>query len=648
MGQIIEHVINQAKEKVATLLPGWDVEIVAHLKDLSKKNMWPFETVSTEYFLDVIQPFMKAINDIEEAESKGFGSQAGVLHDKIAYTSINAIHCIQKMELEATLQMAIENATKTKGMYSDRCRNMSTIWQWAVGELYDHNNYAIDLLLPTHKDAERLPLRICDASEWDFTVPEAIRYTEKTIQEHEDVFSAIAQISKDLLKYGLPSDTTTGQFIDSIIAEWEHIKEQNQMLLGCLAEKELEIDYINTFVLHSLRKQAICFLALDVIQQQENAEPAADFRNIYEHYMSGITQIETLIKDMRKREAQMLPETTLTISKVGDGTYAITVSQTHGAKEKIGYTEGNTEYKYTTERNRYENTRVMHIGKKSHALKMEKTIRRAVLLSDKEESITQTNNQKKTNEKEKIIKEKVLGEFTATTTKTTKIKGKRTARLDVQAKALKFQRRKVKTHQIGPRQVEKEISNVSIEAGASGAIVAPTKDSLGTYIISVEAHPVKIGVNYHGLKLDAQAGVGASIGHQVSLEDIVKSATKILAQELLNGSAANFTHIIDNVTALLKEASPEAQANWGSIKISASDLTLFKAQVSEQEDSQKLQVETSSPAFDELQDIADSAFEILDTLKEKEQIPQKIFTGGDISPEVEMECLDDYGYDLVL
>ena len=649
MGQITEHIIDQLKEKAEEFLQGWDDEISARIKDLDKKGLWPFETVSTEYFLDVIQPFMRAVDDIEKAEALGFNSHVGTLHDKISYTSINVIHCIQKMELETILQMAIENATQQPGMYSDKCRNMNTLWQWALDELYETNNYAIDMLLPTYKDAQRLPLRICDASEWDFTVPEAVRYTENTIREHEEVFGAIAKISKDLLQYGLPSDTAAGQIIDKIIADWEHIKEQNQMLLGCLAERELEIDYINTFVLHSLRKQAICFLAMDTIQkQQENISQTTDFRDIYKHYMDGISQIETLIKDMRKREAQMLPEVTLTISKVGDGNYAITVSQAKGSKIQVGYTDNNTETKYTTEKKRYENTRVMKIGKKSHAVAMEKKIRRAVLLSDKEENITNINSSKKDNEKEKVIKEKVLGEFTATTTRTTKAHGKRTARLDLQARAFKFQRRNLKTHQIGPKTVEKEISSASIEPGASGSIVAPTKDNIGTYLISVDAHPVKIGVNYHGLKLDAQAGFKASVGHQVSVEDIIKSASRVLAQELMNGSAANFTRIIDNVSALLKEAAPEAQANWGSIKISASDITLFKAQVSEQEDTQKMTVETGSPAFDELQDIADSAFEILDTLTEKEHTQQKILTGGDISPEVEMECLDDYGYDLVL
>lgn len=647
MGQIAEHAIDQLKEKATALLESWDNELAQHTRELVKKGAWPFETVSSEYFLNVVQPFMNAIHEIEDAEEQDFeGIHIGTLQDKIAYTSMDVIQCIQKMELETTLQMVIENSSSPNKMYSDKCRNMCSIWEWAQDELYANNNYAIDMLLPTYKEAQRLPLRICDASEWDFTVPEAIMYTEKTIQEYEEIFAAAAKCSQELLDYGTPSETAMGQLTDKIMKEWEHIKAQNLMLLGALAEQELQIDYINTFVMHSLRKQAMCFLAMDTIQKEKDTPQTADLRNVYEHYMDGIKQINDLIKEMRIKEAQMLPETTLTISKVGDGTYAITVSQSSGVKAQTKKTENGVENTYTAEKKRYEHTRITKIGKKSHAFKMEKHIKRAVLLSAKEESVSKTE---KADEKTRAIKETVLGEFSMTTTRTSKSYGKRTVRLDLKASGLKHKRRKVKLRQVGPKTEEKQIAGVSVEVlGASGSVSAPTKDCLGTYLVSVNASPAKADANYHGINVAVAAGVGASVGCQLTVDDIIKSASKTLAEELMNGSAANFTRVIDSVTALLKDAAPDTQTNWGSIKISASDLTLFQAQVSENQETQEMQIEAGSPVIDELQDLSDSAYEILDALKEKEQEQQKILVGTDDSPHFEVECFEDYDYDLVL
>ena len=167
------------------------------------------------------------------------------------------------------------------------------------------------------------------------------------------------------------------------------IKEQNESLIKELLSKEMDINYIDSFVCHDLEKQAARFLAIAILEEShlsawdEEFDGRSDFRDVHDKYSEAASAIRNAIKDMREREAKMMPETTLSITKSQNGSYTITILRAKGIKRQAEVEGDNVEYKQTSEKKRREKQRTMKLGKMSQALREEKASYNFVLSSEK-------------------------------------------------------------------------------------------------------------------------------------------------------------------------------------------------------------------------------------------------------------------------
>lgn len=72
MGQITDQIIEQFKERIVPWIQDLNDEIVNEVKDLEKDGRWPYQTVSSEYFLAATKQLLKAVNEVEKAYEKRF------------------------------------------------------------------------------------------------------------------------------------------------------------------------------------------------------------------------------------------------------------------------------------------------------------------------------------------------------------------------------------------------------------------------------------------------------------------------------------------------------------------------------------------------------------------------------------------------
>ena len=450
-------------------------------------------------------------------------------------------------------------------------------------------------------------------------------YTDKTIYEHEEAFSNVVENGSNILRHGLPAESGVGKLVDKLMPRIAEIKEQNESLIKELLSKEMDINYIDSFVCHDLEKQAARFLAIAILEEShlsawdEEFDGRSDFRDVHDQYSEAASAMRNAIKDMREREAKMMPETTLSITKSQNGSYTITILRAKGIKRQAEVEGDNVEYKQTSEKKRREKQRTMKLGKMSQALREEKASYNFVLSSEKKETTVNTQNPDKDHEQNTSSHGHSIGEFNVTKTRTTRVYGNRKARLDLHFHAARLSGRKIKSHLVGPNKEQKEISNGHVELlGGSASIQAPTADSFGTYVLSAEAHPIQAGANVLGFGGNVGAGVSASIGQQWSLEELIKKAAQTLASELINGSAANLTRVIDEVAEMLKGIGPSSNINWGNINISAAGIDLFKVQVEPQEeqDQTRIEITAESPAQQEIENIVDSTSDIVEDIQD--------------------------------
>lgn len=167
-------------------------------------------------------------------------------------------------------------------------------------------------------------------------------------------------------------------------------------------------------------------------------------------------------------------------------------------------------------------------------------------------------------------------------------------------------------------------------------------------MLSAEAHPIQAGANVLGFGGNVGAGVSASIGQQWSLEELIKKAAQTLASELINGSAANLTRVVDEVADMLKGIGPSSNINWGNINISAAGIDLFKVQVEPQEeqDQTRIEITAENPVQQEIENIVDSTSDIVEDIQDAiNQLDEVNKQQAAITTEIKpVEVTDEIGF----
>lgn len=499
-----------------------------------------------------------------------------------------------------------------------------TILAWAQEELYKDNRNVIDFLEPVAQATDRTPILLAQEDTIDYSPGLAIFMIDFLVESHEEAYRRLLASSQEALKYGAPSETLIGQFVDKI-TDVESIKQQNAKNAIELANQEIDIEYINTFVCHSLKRNLAQTLALiaseKALSKDSPTNTPNELQEKAQQYAFAIKYIENSLKSLREREAAMSQDTTLTIKKVGDGTFAVTISQHKGTTQiKNDITGKDFAYKESLKKDYLHSSRTMNIGKKSSVMKMDSKSKYGVLSSSKME--LETANPKKENEKVKSLKEKIFGELTYTKTRSMKARGTKQVRSDLRLNAVRFKDKKIKIRQVKGKTKETELINsdlkvlsttITTKGLATGAIGTPT--------ISIGGNLAEAQLGSHGININAALGAQMRAGQQISVQDIAKSAAEILSGEMKEHDGdLDLKAVIEKLTGVLNNIAPDTDINWGNIQISAKGVDLINIQVEEQtqetEPEQKLEIETAIPIKDEIQGLVEDIEQALDSLEE--------------------------------
>lgn len=661
MEKVIKHVAEQVAQNIK--IPPWakQDDIISQAEELKKSNQWEFRSITPDDFIATMKSLTQMVKDLEKEPGKLNKTPSDVLCDRAAYRTVDMLKCIQTMEFEATQRriFAIRGNFMSHGgaeLFADPSQSFASFSsvvdhtrgtsfyeryhprdivnerlavpetqtttkmfefiRWAKDELYKHSDDANFLIESLYPAAETKPISLSEENEKSYAPSIAIAHTNKVTREHEEAFAQVVKSFDDVLKYGLPSETSIGKFIDRLLPHRDEIKGKNEELIKNLLSKEMDIETIETFIVPALRMRAF------EMEMQSNvlnmgmfdvgfSTYTSDPNGPHRVYNDAIKTIEQMIKDTRAREAKMAQSTTLTITRGDDDVYTISIARSKGEKREVKFNDQDVTKKEITERNRFSEERKFRLGRLSKELREEKKVYSMKLLGSKEEVVSPTNNPKKSGEVQKLQKESSIGELSISTTKTTKSHGKVAARLNMAANAVRLEGKVIKSYKAGRKTEEQNIIGGKAEiVGASISAAAPTKDYMGTHKVSAEAHPVKVGANYRGVNASINTGPSFSAGMQVTAEDISKKAAKALVDELLKGSSANFTRVIDDVMSMIKAIPPSADMDWGSIKISAATMDLLNTQIDVQRNQESNAVEVShethSPLIDDIKNDIES------------------------------------------
>lgn len=621
MGQLQDKIEEQIKNKAQYHLKYFN-ELIKTVRDLDKQGLWPFDKISAKQFLLTAEPFLDAMMDIYKADAIRFAGVAiPALKDQTASASIELTKCIHELELETIIQDLAEGAYKSD--ISVKLNNMTAILEWSQKVLYANNSEAIALLEPVANENDRTPLLLSQEDAFEFTPWQAVLMTDYIIEAHKTAFKGVLDDATNLINHGTPSDTITGKLIDKL-RHLEDVKQQNAVNAIELANREIDIEYLNTFVCHSLKRNLVSIIALMAAEQEHPDGSLYDLNELKEdanRYAYTLKYIETSLQEMREQEKAMSAETTLTVKRVGDGTFAVTIHQPDNANIDTDVTGKDFEYLKTLYRNYMDDSRIVKVGKKSSAVKMDIHKIHGIFRGHKVE-INATSPTKE-NEKVKSLKERIYGECSYAKTRSMKARGARSTRLKLQTNAMRFKDKKIRIKQVHKKNKETELVNNDIKV-LSATISTKGVDTgvIGTPTISAEGKIVDAQIGSHGVSVNASAGAQIHVGAQISSKDIAKLIAKILAGELINGNqGVDFKAVVDKLTSLLRNIPPEVNTNWGNITISAQGIELLKLQVDEQEQEQIPTINLTSPIQQEIEGLKEDAEQALNDL---EQIYQKL------------------------
>lgn len=618
MDQVIKKAVDAVSEKMRPKVNSGD-DIEQRIKELQENGEWPFTTVSPEEFLAYTRPLIQTIYDIYKESDTKSKVPVEIIQDRIAYTTVDMLKCVQRMELEAKSQEIAETVCQAREeSYSSKAYDMLTIVDWAKNELYRYSNQANDFMAHTYKDENKKPIYISRENEREFIPNLAVSHTYTTTREHSRAFKEVADRFDELMKYGVPSESAVGKLVDSVL-NFTETKAENEKAVHNLLARELDIEYIENFIIPNLSLKAIELQAEaaldDNARKRDGRGGRSEYWQDYKCYDKALQSIDRAIKNMRNREAEMCRDAKLIISRGEDGTYSITATRQKGEVREAKVKDGEVEYTRTTEKNIRGRTRTFEFGKMTQQLRDEQSQRFAKIRGYKEETKQPTYREEKNNEQKKVIKERAVGEISISRNH------KKSERLKLTANLARLEGRVVLTHNVVHKTKSKTIASGKAQIlGASSTFALPTKESIGTPTLSAEAHPLKLNGQYRGLSASFSTGPSVKVGKQMSVADIVRKSCEIFDTDLTSGDATNLTKAIDKVSEMLREFGPSAGMDWGRIEVSLSDIKIFqaKAQVPAhdieqtqdtsqsqdkgQEQQEQFSIEMKSPFIEEVRD----------------------------------------------
>ena len=628
MESVVMHGVKKLKEE----LTPWQIEkkIEKQLEDILKGQDWPFKTVSKEYFLDVAVPLVKTAQDIEHSTPEQLDKNAEMYMDRIDYTSIDMLQCVQKMELEALAQEAVNFGPQVDIMHPhipDNIKLLQKLSEMGTFLLNENNSRAVEAMGIEYMQSGRLPTRVCDTSSRLYMSDVAVNMTKSAVGEHLLAFSQVYNRAPQILKYGMPAETGVGRVVDALFTDRGNERKRNEHVVHDLAKAQAKIDHIENFAVHNLKQEASRFLlsalAEEAVKQGNPDFTSSVFREWHAEKLQAVSEIEGLLKEMKDKEKAMMKDMTLTIKKDKDGIYSITVSKGNGETRTQNIAEGHTK---EIERRRREQKREIKLTKITEKVMEETKSFRAIFHGEKERKLTPTLNQTVENEKKGYERSQKFGEIVFKRVQERKYNGTKRSRAEAEFHTAQFASKKIKTHTIGPRTEEKTIIGGEADIlGASASIKAPDKEHIGTPVFKAEAHAVNADVNIADL-VKTKMGIGASVsaGAQLSAEDIIKRAAGVMFDEMANGNSANLTRIIDEVSDIIAKIPPSANVDWGSITISVGDFDVFEAKVKQEGEmgqTHTFAVEASSPLYEDVKKDAAAIQAYVERQEAQEKFP---------------------------
>ena len=615
MDKIIEHALKELKDK----LEPWQIksELNRQIDNMLNGQRWPFKTVSREYFLDVAVPVIQMAQNIEQADSNQRHKQAAEFIDRINYTSADFLTCVQKMEQDFLAQEAIryKREYNSQSSVTDKITLAQKMTRFGKFLLNENNNRAIDLMEKEMSQFARQPIRVTDGIVRLYTCEIAKTMTNEAIEEHEKAFKAALKRSPYILEYGISTDSTADKLTSKLFKARTQAQITNDNVLFEATKAQIKIDHVNQYVIPHLKQEAgrelLMAIAEELVRADRGEEaPQSKFRESSAQKLQTAAECEQAIKDMHAREAAAIKGWSLQIKRGADGVYSVVVQKASGEKRETRVEKNGTTLIKTAERNRKEEKRELKMTQITNRAMEDTKSFRYVFRGDYETELTPTHDPKKDNEQKGHEKTEKLLEVSAERSTKVGKKGVKTKKARAGIETVEYKNKAIKVSNVGPKENKKEIASVGFKGpGASAEITQANKKNLGTPKATIEGHAVEIEGALGPLRAKLAAGAKVSAGFQLSPEDLIKEAVGILANEIVNGSDANATRVMDEVANFLVEClekmPPDHKIDWGSIVISVGDFDLFKAEVKDvsgQENIKEFQVETSSPVIQDVQE----------------------------------------------
>lgn len=614
MEQIVEHVLKELKDK----LEPWQIkaELNRQIDNLLQEKEWPFKTVSREYFVDVSIPFIQMAQQIEKADTEERHKRAAEFTDRINYTSADLLTCIQKMEEDFLAQEAIRYDKEYNGRSSvaDTTTLAHKVSDFGKFLLNNNNNRAIDLMQSEFSQFPRQPVRITDNMIRLYSCELARSMTTEAVNEHETAHKKNLRNAPYLLEYETKTDSLADKVANQFNTHRAQMQQMSEENLTELVEAQIKVDHIQQNVIPFLKQEAGHDVLRAILEKKARADrgeanPHSSFREASEEKLKTANECDQQIKDMYKRESEAIKGWSITITRGDDGVYSIAVQKADGEKRETKVEKDNKTYIKTAERNRKEEKLELKLTEiTNRALEQTKSFR-YVLGRDKETIIEPEQTPQIDTKSKKKEKDSKLLEVSASRSTTMDIKGIKTKKARAGFELFQKSGKVSSVKQVGNKEKEKTIASYDIQAlGASGEIMTPNRKNIGTPTATIKAHALSGEGALGPLKMKLSAGVKATAGYQLSPEKLIAEAVCIASNELIKGSAANSTKIMDEVASFIVEClekmPPNQKVDWGTITLAVGDFDFFKAEVKDQagNDTHEFEVQTSSPFINDIKE----------------------------------------------
>lgn len=634
MDQVLKHAYEQLfeKEKVESNM---NDAMEALVKGLVEQHDWPFSTVTPEEYLSVVRPLGEIVYDIYSGKIDGEQLPAEVFYDKITYCTMDWLKCMHQMEYETLSNEIQEEICSLYGFeHPDTAFYKRELLEKFKEYGFELNTRALEYMAPFFEAAGINPLFVQKENEKDYIPEQVVETAKRVYAAHESSYKSVLDRTESIIADGLPSEHLAGKIADRISGKQPN-QQENARVVKDLVRREVDKKLLELMADFHLQEKAIRSQGTGAQLEASNEDAKAQ-----EYFAQGRKHEEahSLVTKMRKesaeREKQMDPTKSIELQE-REGTFVLTAKMEKGARVKLQIDAPSVSYTGTHESRMKARSRIIELGSMTREVYQEQSRIGYVLKKDTETLTIKTHNPEKDNERKKTTTEKAYGEVSLERTKTTRFKGRRSARLEMKANVARLEHRVVKQSDFGYKTKEEKVWSAKAEIlGGSATVKDPTLHDMGSYVISAEAHAAKGSVEAQiknvPLKVDFNIGVkGPDLGYQLDTKAIRDALTdrqkmkKVLVFGALNTflkGPAQFQLPTQEENPLKKLSSTiidlvhkEGSIDLGSLSVSAGEFKLFKAEFNQGQEAQGLPVigdnvtlEMTSPLInDVIKDVQD-------------------------------------------